>query len=43
MVVLTAVHHCCAVTLHIVTLIGFNNGNTHSHPPVILMVIYIAV
>jgi hypothetical protein len=43
MVVLTAVHHCCAATLHTVTLTGFNNSNTHSHAPVILMVIYIAV
>jgi hypothetical protein len=43
MVVLTAGHHCCAATLHTVTLTVFNNGNTHSHALVILMVIHIAV
>jgi hypothetical protein len=43
MVVLTAVHHCCAAMLHTVTLTGFNNGNTHSHAPLILTVIVIAV
>jgi hypothetical protein len=43
MVVLTAVHHCCAVMLFIVTLTVFNNGNTHSCVPVILTVIHIAV
>jgi hypothetical protein len=43
MVVLTAVHHCCIAMLYIVILIVFNNGNTHSHAPVILMVIDIAV
>jgi hypothetical protein len=43
MVVLIAVHHCCAATLHTVTLTGFNNGNTHSHAPVIFTVIDIAV
>jgi hypothetical protein len=43
MVVLTAVHYCCAAMLHRVILTGFNNGNTDSHVPVILMVIDIAV
>jgi hypothetical protein len=42
MVVLTAVHHCCAATLYTVTLTGFNNGNTHSRIPVILTGIDIA-
>jgi hypothetical protein len=43
MVVLTAVYHCYAAILYTVTLTVFNNGNTHSHVPVILMVIHIAV
>jgi hypothetical protein len=43
MVVLTAVHHCCAATQHTVTLTGFNNSNTHSPVLVILMGIYIVV
>jgi hypothetical protein len=43
MVVLTAVHHCCAAMLHTVILTAFNNGNTHSRIPVLLRVIDIAV
>jgi hypothetical protein len=41
--VLIAVYHCYAATLHRVILTGFNNGNTDSHVPVILTVIDIAV
>jgi hypothetical protein len=43
LVVFTAVHHCCAAMLHIVILTVFNISNTHSHAPVILTVIHIAV
>jgi hypothetical protein len=43
MVVLRAVHYCCAAMLYTVILTVFNNGNTHSYAPVILIVIDIAV
>jgi PKD repeat protein len=43
MVVLTAVHHYCTAMLHTVILTVFNDGNTHSYAPVILMVMHIAV